>query len=214
MPARERLIHAALWLALVGYALLLAPPSAADALDRALAMLLFDTDRADPIAIAVFNLLGVLPAAFMALILFDRGRPSPWPFALGAFVLGGFVLLPYLALRDTAAPLDDAPAPFVRIIGSRVAGIVFLTLAAVLVGYAVIAGSPAAFADQFQSSKLIGVMTVDLVVMTVALHLVAAADRRRRGFRPAGPAGPAVRIPLLGPLLYLALRPEHAASSR
>jgi len=214
MPVPERLIHTTLWLALLGYALLLAPPAAPDALDRALAMLLFDTAQADPIALAVFNLLGVLPAAFMAVILFDGGRPSPWPFAVGAFVLGGFVLLPYLALRDTAAPLDDAPSPFVRVIGSRVAGILFLMLAALLVGHAIIAGSPTAFGDQFQSSKLIGVMTVDLVVMTVALHLVAGADRRRRGFRLAGRAGAAGRIPLLGPLLYLALRPQRGASHR
>ena len=82
MIGTERVIPVVLWLALLGYALLLAPPAAPDTFDQALAMLLLDSGRADPIAIAIFNLLGVLPAAFMALILFDTGRPNPWLFAL------------------------------------------------------------------------------------------------------------------------------------
>jgi len=214
MIGTERVIPVVLWLALLGYALLLAPPAAPDTFDQALAMLLLDSGRADPIAIAIFNLLGVLPAAFMALILFDTGRPNPWPFALGAFVLGGFVLLPYLALRDIGTPLERAPRPFQRMIGSRTAGATFLALAVVLIGFAAVSGSPGAFAAQLQDSKLTAVMTADLIAMTIALHLAAATDRRRRAIALDPPAAMAVRLPLLGPLLYLALRADPPDEAR
>jgi hypothetical protein len=179
---------------------------------QVLAMLQLDTSRADPLAIAVFNLLGVLPAAFMALVLFDTGRPNPWPFALGAFVLGGFVLLPYLALRDTRAPLATRPGAFARVIGSRTAGAVLLLIAAGLIAFGLLAGSPSAFLAELQGSKFIAVMTADLLAVTAALHLAAASDRRRRGIPLTGPMARAVHVPLLGPLLYLALRPRVPSS--
>ena len=34
-----------------------------------------------------------LESGFLAILLFDTGRPSPWPFAIGAYFLGGIVLL-------------------------------------------------------------------------------------------------------------------------
>lgn len=63
----------------------------------------------DPIAIAIFNLLGVLRAAFMAMILFDTGRPNPWPFALdrpAAMAVRLPLLGPLLYLALRADPAD------------------------------------------------------------------------------------------------------------
>jgi len=208
MPIVDRLVYALLWLALLGYALLLSPPVAPETADQVLAMLRLDTATADPLAIAVFNLLGVLPAAFMALVLFDTGRPNPWPFALGAYVLGGLVLLPYLALRDTQAPLAARAGTFARIIGSRTAGAVLLLMAVGLLGFGLVAGSPTAYLAQIHGSKFIAVMTADLLALTAALHLAAATDRRRRAIRLDRPFAVAVHMPLLGPLLYLARRPQ------
>ena len=109
----DRLIYALLWLTLLGYALLGSPPPAPDAVHEVTALALADTTRVDPIATAVFNLLGVLPTAFLAILLYDTGRPGPWPFALGAYVLGGIILLPYLMLRDTRHPLRTEPGRFI-----------------------------------------------------------------------------------------------------
>jgi hypothetical protein len=221
MRAIDRVLFGLLWVGLIGYALFLssATDTSAEAsvFDQARAMLTFDLNRADGIAIAIFNLLGVLPAAFMALILFDRGRPSPWPFALGAFALGGFVLLPYLLLRDQRPRrgAGSRAGVFVRAIGSRPAGAVMLAAAVILLGIGVFAGDPARFAEQAGASKLVAVMTADLLALTIALHLTAAADRRQRGILLERPAAAAVHVPLLGPLLYLALRPagsgDHSA---
>jgi len=206
----DRLFYGLLWLALIGYALLRAPPPAPDTLERITALALLDTSRVDPAAIAVFNLLGVLPTAFLAILLYDTGRPSPWPFALGGYVLGGIVLLPYLALRDTRKPLDPAPGRFGRAAGSRITGGVLLLVTAGLLGYGLVAGSPAVYAEQARHDQFFAVMGADLIALTVALHRAAATDRRRRAITLAGPLATLVRVPLLGPLLYLASRPPPA----
>ncbi|NEX17546.1 MAG: hypothetical protein C1943_13205 [Halochromatium sp.] len=195
-----------MWLALLGYALFFAPSGPTDLFAQLIDLSLARTAAVDPIAIAVFNLLGVLPTAFLALLLFETGKPSPWTFTLGSYVLGGFILLPYLVLRDTRAPLDSDPGPFVRAIGSRVAGLILLLIALGLIGFAIIAGDLGAFAAQFQHSGFIALMCFDLLVLSLSLHRCAASDRRRRALSMSGWRAQAVRIPLLGPLLYLALR--------
>ena len=202
----DRVLFVALWLVLLSYALLFAPPPPADLFGQLRDLALARVPSVDPIAIAVFNLLGVLPVAFLAILLFDTGRPNPWPFALGSFVLGGFVLLPYLAIRDTRAPLQTAPCAFVRAVGSRITGAILLLAALGLMGFAVLAGDMNAFAAQLQDSAFIAVMSVDLLVLTTALHRCAVIDRQRCGLRLSGWSSPAVHLPLLGPLLYLALR--------
>lgn len=147
-----------------------------------------------------------MPVAFLAILLFDTGKPSPWPFALGSFILGGFVLLPYLVIRDMRAPLQLAPGAFVRGVGSRITGLVLLLMAVGLMGFAVIAGNLSNFAAQLQGSAFIAVMSVDLLVLTIALHRCAVIDRQRRGLRLSAWSSLAFQTPLLGPLLYLALR--------
>lgn len=204
----DRLVYAGLWLALVGYWLFFSPRPPGDFFGEVTALAMADTTRVDPIAIAVFNLLGLLPTAFLAILLFDPGRPaspvSPWPFAVGAYFLGGIILLPYLVLRNTRAPLQAAPGAFVRAIGSRVAGWILFGIALGLVGFALVAGSPGAYAQQFADSQFIAVMSADLLALTASLHLAAGTDRRRRGL---GPAPGLQHVPLFGPLLYLAKRP-------
>ena len=202
----DRPLFAGLWLALLAYMLLFAPPPPADLLGQLRDLALARVSSVDPIAIAVFNLLGVLPVAFLAILLFDTGKPNPWPFALGSFVLGGFVLMPYLAIRDTRAPLQPAPCAFVRAVGSRITGAILLLAALGLMGFALLAGDMNAFAAQLQDSAFIAVMSADLLVLTTALHRCAVIDRQRRGLRLSGWICLAVQTPLLGPLLYLALR--------
>jgi len=209
----ERLAYAVLWGALLAFALRLAPPADAATLGQILALLRADMARVDALTIAIFNLLGVLPGAFLALVLFDGGRPRPLPFALGAFVLGGFVLLPYLILRDTRAPLRSSPPLAVRAIGSRAAGWLLALAAAGLLGFGLLAGHPLHYLEQARGSLFIATMSADLLALTAALHLAAAADRRRRDLRLAANAAGLVRLPLLGPLLYLALRPPLAGSA-
>ena len=89
-------------------------------------------------------------------------------------------------------------------IGSRAAGWILLALTLMVLGFAVVSGSPVDFADQLAGSKFIAVMSADLIALTIALHLAADTDRRRRGLTLSPPWQ---HLPLLGPLLYLGTRP-------
>ncbi len=62
----DRWLFAVLWLLLLTYALLFAPAVPADLLGQLRDLALARVQAVDPIAIAVFNLLGVLPVAFLA----------------------------------------------------------------------------------------------------------------------------------------------------
>ncbi|MBK5938374.1 hypothetical protein [Halochromatium roseum] len=64
----DRWLFAVLWLLLLAYALLFAPPVPADLLGQLRDLALARVQAVDPIAIAVFNLLGVLPVAFLAIL--------------------------------------------------------------------------------------------------------------------------------------------------
>jgi hypothetical protein len=200
----DRIIYAALWLGLIGYAVFLAPPSTPGLLAEIGALATADTARVDPIAVAIFNLLGVLPTAFLAILVLETGRPRAWPFAVGAYFLGGMILLPYLVMRNTDAPLNRHPGRVSGAISSRIAGSVLFAIALGLVGFGLIFGDVAAFAEQFSRSKFIAIMSADLLALTLALHLAAATDRRRRGL---GEIGAWRHLPLFGPLLYLSSRP-------
>jgi len=197
----DRLLFAGLWLALLAYMLLFAPPPPADLLGQLRDLALARVSSVDPIAIAVFNLLGVLPVAFLAILLFDTGKPNPWPFALGSFVLGGFVLLPYLAIRQPRAPLQREPSTFVRAVGSRITGAILLLTALGLMGFALLVGDMNAFAAQLQDSAFIAVMSADLLVLTTALHRCVvsrtspgnATSRRSSGSRSASRSSPISR---------------------
>jgi hypothetical protein len=81
-----------------------------------------------------------------------------------------------------------------------------LLMALGLIGFSVLAGDLHVFAAQLQDSAFIAVMSADLLVLTIALHRCAVIDRQRRGLRLSGWSAQAVHMPLLGPLLYLALR--------
>lgn len=90
-----------LWLGFVGYAFLLAPPDQPETWDLIQRLIRFDVAGVNPLIVALFNLMGVWPGIYAAVLLTDgRGQKIPaWPFVAGAFALGAFALLPYLALR-------------------------------------------------------------------------------------------------------------------
>lgn len=91
------------WAALVAYSLLAAPPRDL-ALERA--MWTFRFGEVDASVVALFLTMGLTADLFVVLLLRDgRFRRVPgWPVAIATFVLGSFVLLPYLALRGAPGP--------------------------------------------------------------------------------------------------------------
>ena len=205
----RRVLLAVLWVLLVALSVWTAP--AGDGLDgaRVLDFFLF---QGEPMAVAVFNLLGVFPLVFLAILLRDPPQRVPMlPFALLSFAMGAFALLPGLVLRR-ATPASRALGRIRRWLSSWGLG-AFLSVAALgLVAFG-LTGTVEGLLDEAADSTLVHVMSLDFLCLCAAWPIVLAADAERH-------RGPAWRVhlgvvPVVGPALWILVRgtPEGAGSS-
>lgn len=167
----------------------------------------------NPAVWGVFQMLGVVPLLYWALLFPDgRGqRVWAWPFALGMMALGSFALLPYLILRrdyPSAVPGEGNLA--VRWLGGRpFAMLVAVALLALLLTIT-ICGNLANYVFWFRHSNFAHVMTVDLLVLTLLFPALLRDDMARRGVSDQSTLGRiALAVPLLGPAWYLVRRPAE-----
>ena len=198
----HRAAYLTIWLVLLAEAFLLAPPQRPDQTEWVLRLLSGDWAGEEPSVVALFQLMGVWPMAMFALLSPRlRRAPAPlWPFVLGAMALGAFVLLPGLILGGTAQPV----ARWQRWLGGRAAAGVLLLAAGALMGWALLAGDPAAFAKAWRAEQFVHVMTHDFVALWLT-SVVAAHEQREARWRWAA-------LPLLGPLALRWREPAATAS--
>lgn len=168
----------------------------------------------NPAVWGVFQLLGVVPLLYWALLFPDRRgqRVWAWPFALGMMAFGAFSLLPYLILRrDYAQAVPGRRNLAVRWFGGRPFAVFAAAALAVLLLVIAFAGSFADYVFWFRHSNFVNVMTVDLLVLTLLFPALLRDDMARRGMSDDGTLGRiALGVPLLGPAYYLVRRPaEH-----
>jgi hypothetical protein len=181
-PAAFRLAALALWAVLLGLAFLTAPPASPDTGAQVLRMLTGQLEGLNLSLFALFNLMGVWPAALAVALRFDAS-PLKWPFVLGSFALGAFALLPWLVLR----PWGTAPTlPATRVgrfLGSRwLRRGLALAFAALLALF--VLGDLPAFAVLWRTQQFPYVMSLDFAAMGLAAALLAV----ERGLTPAPPA--------------------------
>lgn len=213
----KRLRFALLWAAFAFYAWRLAPPDTGH--DAAFGQLMTGHGAArNPAVFAAFNLLGVVPLMYWGLMLLDgRGqRVWAWPFALGMMALGSFALLPYLVLRHpSAVSIAGPPSPVARWFGGRPFGVFVLLALVGLLAYGVGWGDFADYAHWFRTSRLVNTFSVDFLLLVLLFPALLRDDFARRGLRDAAPLSRlALALPLLGPALYLALRPAEMPGLR
>ena len=215
-PAPIAWPYVAAWLAFAIYAFAFAPPDD-PALTRALlhGMLTFDFGGVDPSIAAVFSLLGVVPVLASGFVLADGAgrRLWAWPFALGMFVVGGFALLPWLALRGVggARVPPREPGRVRRFLGTRACRVGIVLALGALTTWGLARGSGAAYASAFRSASMVNVMTVDLTLCTLLLFVLVEEARRREPSRetPLARVASGVRfVPLFGSALWNLTHPE------
>lgn len=190
------------WIGLIAWAVLGAPPSDGEDMARVLAWFSFADD---PLPTALFNLMGVWPLVYGAVLLRDPPQRVPaWPFFVLSFAIGAFALLPYLAFRRWGAPARSNPGWVRRALTGRGLALVLALAAAGLTWWGLAFGSLDAFAEHWQSSPLTTAMTVDFAVLTLGFWPVLVDDVRRHG----GPAWAAAvgAVPIVGPPLWLLAR--------
>ena len=201
----RRLLFAAWWIALLVYGFGIAPGPDPDLLALIIELGSFATE--DRLSIGLFNLMGVWPFLFLAVLVDEGGlRIPPWLFAVGSFALGAFVLLPYFVLR--AQPPPPAPVSGLRrLAGHRAIGIVATVAVLGLVSWSVLGADAGAFAARWQQSNFVNVMSIDFLCLCALFPLAARDDAVRR--QASAPLRALLWVPLVGATLYVALRPSR-----
>ncbi len=141
-----------LWLGLVGYAFFLAPPNQPDTFDLIQRLSTGQWQGINPLVIALFNLMGIWPMIYSALLYFDgRGQKvRAWPFAAASFGVGAFALLPYLALRQPNPSFAGSKNALLKFWDSRWIGGALAVGAVVLLVYGLSQGDWVDFAQQWR----------------------------------------------------------------
>ncbi len=197
-----------LWGAFLLYAFLLAPPDDPNNITLIKNLAMGEVANINPLIVALFNIMGVWPMIYACVLLIDgRGQKvRAWPFVLGSLAVGAFMVLPYLALRQSNPEFVGAKNWLIKLLDSRWTGIILTAIAISLVAYGV-KGDGGDFIHQWQTNRFIHVMGLDFALLTLLFPSLLGDDLARRGLSDA-PIFWGVRlIPLFGPLVYLSLRP-------
>ncbi|TFE02238.1 hypothetical protein [Jeotgalibacillus salarius] len=186
------------WLLLLAYAVFFAPGSEGSdpVLDNVFAG---NWAAIDPLVLTVFNSLGIFPLIFLTILLRNDQQKWPaWPFSLAAFAGGAFALLPWFAYGDRPAERGLRTPKWLLIVLRSKVWLIFLlififgNLLTLLQGV-----SFTSYAEAFQESSLVSVMTVDWFILwwlsVYAIHRFYP-DAQRKGL---------AWIPIAGPVLVL-----------
>ena len=176
-----------------------------------------------PIFVTIFLFLGILPTVYSSLLLPAAKQQKVWclPFVGCSFALGFFGIGPYLLLREkspTTQPLTiedrDTGAGLLEFKGTPF----FLLFSAIYLVYFALTGDYVGgvasssldrwqgYVDLFNTQPLVRISTIDFTILTLAMWDPLEEDMRRRGYQ-----GPDAKVfcalPVIGPVLYLLLRP-------
>ena len=204
-----------LWAGFIAYAFLFAPPNQPDTLTLIQNLSTGQWDGINPAVIALFNILGVLPLLYLSVLLLDgREQKIPaWPFAAGSFGVGAFALIPYLALRQPNPTFTGQKNWLLKILDSRITGGLIALGAIGLLVYGITAGDWSDFAQQWQTSRFVHVMSLDFCLVCLLFPVLLPDDMARRGLRDQRIYWAVTLIPLLGALAYITLRPPIQETS-
>ncbi len=206
----SRIGFALLWLGFSLYAFTLSPPDQPDTLDLIVRLSSGQWEGINPAIVALFNLMGIWPMVYACLALIDGvGQKIPaWPFVVGSFAVGAFVLLPYLALRHPNPTFPGPKSKLLSLLDSPWTGRVLSLGSVVLIGYGLLNGNWGDFAQQWQTSRFIHVMSLDFCMLSAVVSPLVKDDMARRQFYHPSLFWIAVLIPLLGVAFYLSVRPS------
>jgi len=211
----RRIGFASLWLGFLAYAFLAAPPDSPETWTTIVRLSSGDWAGINPLIVALFNLMGLWPLIYAGFLYSDgRGqRVRAFPFAIASFAVGAFALLPYLALRQPNPRFTGPQDRWLRLHNSRWLGVGLSLGAIALLAYGLGQGDWADFAQQWQTSRFIHVMSLDFLLLCALVPALLGDDAARRGGLPPALLRAIALVPLLGPLAYLCLRPPLVADS-
>lgn len=134
----------------------------------------------EPWVVVVFNLLGVLPACYGLILVYDQQKLPAWPFILGSFFSGAFSILFYVAVRHYGLSLEVPTRKITKSYNSRIPGIVLLIVGIGLISYGFLEGNFQNFLEIWTNYNLVNVMTVDFLILSIMLPVVIYDEMHRR----------------------------------
>lgn len=205
-----------LWIGFVSYAFLLAPPDRPDTLDLIKNLSTGQVQGINPLIVALFNIMGVLPLIYSCILFIDgRGQKIPaWLFASASFGVGAFALLPYLFLRQPNPTFPGQKNWFLKLLDSRWTGALIGVGAIGLLAYGIIQGDWGDFVQQWKTSRFIHVMSLDFCLLCLLFPTLLRDDMARRGLSDSRIFWAISLVPLLGAIAYLAFRPATIEPSK
>ncbi|WJX33208.1 hypothetical protein P8452_21438 [Trifolium repens] len=174
------------------------------------------------VLVAEWYIMGLWPLVYSMLLL-PTGRSSKssvpvWPFVSLSFFGGIYALLPYFVLwKPPPPPVEEAelkawPLNFLE---SKVTALILLASGIGIITYAGLAGEDVwkEFYQYCRESKFIHVTSIDFTLLsTLAPFWVYNDMTARKWFDKGSWLLPVSLIPLLGPALYILLRPSLSTS--
>ncbi len=198
------------WALFSGYAFFLAPPDSPTTLQLIIDLSTGKWTGINPAIIALFNLMGIWPTIYAAVMLFDGvpQRFKPGWFCAASFGVGAFAILPYLALRQPNPTINPPQSKLLSLVGSRWFALLLAIGAGTLLVYGITQGNWADFVQQWQTKRFIHVMSLDFLMLSALFPVLAKDDLARRG--GSSWLWAICFVPLVGALAYLGLRPSLA----
>jgi hypothetical protein len=198
-----------IWVGVIIYAFFLAPPNQPDTVELIKNLSTGKWDGINPLIIALFNIMGIWPFIYSCLLFIDgREQKTPaWPFAAASFGVGAFALLPYFALRQPNQEFAGSKSMFLKLLDSRWLGVALTLGTLVLLGFGLVKGDWGDFIQQWQTNRFIHVMSLDFCLLCLLFPTLLGDDMARRGLENSPLFWVVALLPLVGPLLYLCIRP-------
>lgn len=210
-----------LWLGLIVYATQFSPnqvPAFDTYLIRKFLFLEVDDVRINPIFTQIFFAMGIWPVIYSALLVPGqlRRQTPPLPFCLLSFGFGAFALIPYMALWTPTEKLDkqadSSPKAIEKALESKIlAGGCIFSLSIII--YNIISCNSVAwaeFASLFYESRFVHITSIDFLTLTLLAPFWVANDAQERNWDAEYFVFAVIFLPLLGPALYLLLRPRKS----
>ncbi len=174
-------------------------------------MSILTTNGEDPLTKAIFFSLGLFPIIIACVLLIDRiGQKIPvLPFIIGSFLLGGFSILPYLILREPNPKIyPKRVGVLLKFSESKITAIILTFIAIALIIFGLSMGDFNNYWQSFNTFALVNVMSIDFVVLSLIFFYIIKDDMMRRNWNNVPIQIIALIIPLIGPCIYLLLRPK------
>ncbi|KAL6999862.1 hypothetical protein U1Q18_001018 [Sarracenia purpurea var. burkii] len=176
-----------------------------------------DGFRMNEVLVSLWYIMGLWPLVY-SMLLFPTGRSSKgkvpvWPFLILSCFGGAYAILPYFVLwRPPPPPIEEAelrrwPLKFLE---SKLTAGISLAAGLCIIIYAGLANGDVwkEFYQYFRESKFIHVTCIDFTLLSAFAPFWVYNDMTTRKWYDKGSwLLPLSLIPLLGPALYLILRP-------